>query len=668
MLKILRKYRNWFLAIGGTLLMISFLTPQAVQQLRGDPAKRVIATLGQEKIRAGELHQASLEYKALERFNEWFLKQTLQVENSDHWFLLTREAERAGFVGEYGDGETFVPLLVSELTPSLIEEKYYRQFQTLGPEFARQFARQMAAQELQDPQRRQQAEAEVTKMLASGMHYGMGEARMTEHDFYRTLAKARGVLRLVNNYAAAARVSDRHAVVEAAERSDATYADVLVIPADRAQTGLPEPTPAQLEVNFQQFRDVVPGQGEYGIGYRLPDRIKLEWLELDRAAFEAAVTVDPVEVRKRQTKDRAKDPAGFAEERTRIETDLRNEQVGQLLSEAHQIIRAQVSGQVRKLEADGDYRKLPADWATTRIGWESIAQKVVEGIKTTRGVDIPLPKVVIKGEWLSAEDIAALPGIGAATINLGPRNEPVTAAVFDVKELGGKGAGLGLQVMLPVAETPAADAAQNRYYFTVVDARPAAAPQSIDEVRDQVVKGTRLMLAYERLKAEAEKYKQLAQTDGLESVAKLFEGETPAAQPGQETPPAPTPLPVRRAVGVSRDQVIPQDEALGIPAFREAVRAVGLKLDPLKPADTTPVAERTVAVPLPRQTSLALAVVIGRKPLTEETYRRFAGRQIESLGVEELRAAAGDQSALFPFSYKALADRLGFKFKTGEES
>lgn len=667
MLKILRKYRAWFLAIGGTLLMISFLAPQAVEQLRGDPAKRVIATLGTEKVRAGELHEATLEYKALERFNEWFLKQTLNVENGDHWFLLTREAQRAGLIGEYGDGQSFIPMLVTELTPRMVEEKYYRQFQSLGPEFALQFARQMAAQELQDPERRRAAEQQVEEVLASGMHYGMGEARMTDVDFYRTLAKARGVLRLINTYAGAARISDRRAVVEAAQRADATYADVLVIPADRALDGIPEPTAEQLQANFEKFRDVQPGAGEFGIGYRLPDRIRLEWLELERAAFESVVTVDPVEVRKRQTKDRAADPAGFAEERTRIEAELKKEQVGELMAEANQIVKAQVSGQVRRLETDGDFRRLPADWASTRIPLESIAQKVVEGLMATRGVTIPLPKVVSKADWLSAEQVAQLPGIGAAGVNLGPRLMPLAEAVMDVKELGGKGAGLGLQVLVTQIERDVQDAAQNRYYFTVLDARKASPPESLDEVREQVVRGTRTIMAYEKLSAEAEKYKTLAATDGLEALAKLFEGETPAAAPGQDPPPAPTPLTVRRAVGVSRDQISPSDELLDRPAFREPVREIGSRLDPLRPADEVAVAERVVVVALPQHTSLAVAVVIGRKPLTQETYRRFAGRQMEALGVEELRSAAGEESLLAPFTYKALADRLNFKLKSPED-
>lgn len=666
MLKILRKYKNWFLAIGGTLLMISFLAPQAVEQMRGDPGKRVIATLGKEGVRAGDLQKASFEYKALERFNELLLKQTLQVENSDHWFLLTREAERAGMVGDYGDGETFLPLLVNELTPRLVEERYYQQFQSIGPEFARQFARQMAGQEMQDPEKLRQAEAQVTQMLAQGMMAGMQESRMNEHEFYRALAKARGVLRLINSYAGAARVSDRHAVLEAAQRADATFADVILIPADRALEGIPEPTPEQLKANFDQFRDVAPGQGDFGVGYRLPDRTRIEWLELDRAAFADAVTVDPVEVRKRQTKDRVKDPAGFAEERTKIETDLKNEQVDQLLTEAQQIIRSQISGQVRKLESDGQFRKLPADWATTRITWESIAQKIVEGLKTSRGVTIPLPKVVSKAEWLSADQVSALPGIGQAMLRAGPRNIPVAEALLDVKELGGKGAGMGLQSLIPQVEPAAQDAAQNRYYFTVLEARKASAPESIDEVRDQVVKNTRLLLAYEKLKADAGRYKDLAVSDGLEAVARLFDVPAPAAEPGKEPPPATPPLTVRKGVGVSRDRVSPQDQVLDRPEFREAIRAIGAGLDPLQPAESTPASQRTVTVPLPQHTSLAVAVIIGRKPLTEETYRRVAGRQMEGLSMEELRAAAGENSALAPFSYKALAERLAFKFKREE--
>ena len=119
--------------------------------------------------------------------------------------------------------------------------------------------------------------------------------------------------------------------------------------------------------------------------------------------------VDPVEVRKRQTVDRAKDAQGFAAERARIESELRDAQVSQLMSEAAQIVKAQVLAQVRKLETDGDFKKLPADWAANRPNWESIAQKVVDGIKTSRGVTIALPTVVSKsGSWLTEDELTAL--------------------------------------------------------------------------------------------------------------------------------------------------------------------------------------------------------------------------------------------------------------------
>lgn len=675
MLKVLRKYRQWVLAIGGTLLMVSFLAPQAVTQMRGDPAKQVIASLGTEKVRAGELQQAAMEYKALEDFDDTLIRRGLGVENGDHWFLLTKEAERAGLVGEHGDGESFLPVLAQELAPKLAAQMQLMELQRQSPDLLRQidpqiamsFAQQMAANDMRDPEKHKKLVEEATGILVSRMHRGAGETRMTETQFYQALAKARGVMRLVNTYAGAARVSDRLAISEAALRADAVYTDLVVIPADRALSGIAEPTAEEIQANYEKYRDTAPGEGEFAIGYRQPNRVKVEWLRLDKAAFDAAVTVDPVEVRKKQTIDRAKDPQGFAAERARIEAELKEAQVSQLMSEAAQIVVAQVKTQTRKLETDGDFKKLPTDWAANRPNWESIAQKVVEGLKTTRGVTVALPTVVSKsGSWLTQNEVMTLDGLGQASLHLGPRTAPVAQAIMDVKELDGKGAGVGLQALVPQIEPPATDMAGNRYYFTVLEARKTSAPDSIDEVRDEVVKNTKLLKGYEALKSGAEEYKRLAGEQGLETVSKLFPGEMPAAVPGQE-PVAPPPLIVRKGVGVMRDQVNPQDAALDVAAFRDTAREVGLKLDPVADPATVPAEQRVYTAALPKDRSLVVGMVIGRKPITNESFRRIASRQIEGLGFEELRTAAGAEGPLAPLSFKSLSERMQFKYKGRED-
>src|SRR5205823_12971421 len=121
-------------------------------------------------------------------------------------------------------------------------------------------------------------------------------SQMNEDDGERMMARAAGVLRMMNSYARAARISDRLAAVEARKARDAAVADYVFIPANLFADQVPDPTPAVLQAHFDKYKTVKPGEGEYGIGYLFPARVRIEWLKLDRSLFEKGVTLDPVEV------------------------------------------------------------------------------------------------------------------------------------------------------------------------------------------------------------------------------------------------------------------------------------------------------------------------------------------------------------------------------------
>ena len=65
MFKLLRKYDKWILAVGGSLLMVVFLLPQALQQFGANPRKSAIANTDDGTIieQTGFLDAASLRAK-----------------------------------------------------------------------------------------------------------------------------------------------------------------------------------------------------------------------------------------------------------------------------------------------------------------------------------------------------------------------------------------------------------------------------------------------------------------------------------------------------------------------------------------------------------------------------------------------------------------------------
>ena len=64
MLKFLRKYNKWILVVGGVLLMVAFLAPQAIQQMPRlrDP---VMAEYNGQSVKASKLEQADAELRAV---------------------------------------------------------------------------------------------------------------------------------------------------------------------------------------------------------------------------------------------------------------------------------------------------------------------------------------------------------------------------------------------------------------------------------------------------------------------------------------------------------------------------------------------------------------------------------------------------------------------------
>ena len=98
-------------------------------------------------------------------------------------------------------------------------------------------------------------------------------------DFVRSaFAKFTGVAQLVGLYQTGGLFSDRRLMRSAEQLLHQATVQMIVLEADGTKSKL-EPTPEQIEEQFKKFQDVDPGAGEHGFGYRLPDRVKLEWLD-----------------------------------------------------------------------------------------------------------------------------------------------------------------------------------------------------------------------------------------------------------------------------------------------------------------------------------------------------------------------------------------------------
>ncbi len=664
MLKVLRKYNKWILVVGGTLLLISFLVPQAIQQMGQARLGRAVGTMDGRKITLATYDQARRELAALSEFFSRFggsvplpLDEKHEVE---HWMLLSREAEKAGMVGGANEGATLLPIFAR----TLAEQSFIREYMQFGSAYAQQLAAYQMQQNPDEVQRRtQQAE----EMLVEASYRAAGATGMIPEEFNKTLGKLRGVDRLLSAYQTAERISDQQAITIAKGLADTVLVDSVFLSARELADETLEPAPEELRSHFERFREVRPGEGEFGIGYLLGPRVKLAWIELSRPAVQQAISVPLLDATKHYQQNRDRFPEPFEAERERVEAELRAAKVNEVMEAAENVVRAEIAQAVRPLARDGEYRVLPDDWAARRPDFVRIADQVVAAVAESEGVNIPTPAVHVRDErWLNDRLLAQLPGIGVSTVRFGQRRFPFPQLALAVRELGGDPV-LGLQVGVPAVDLTAEGRDGSRYYYNILDAAPEGVPEALDHVMEpeQVIEDWRALRTYETLAASGAELASRAASEGLEDFAKSFgtlEPE-PAIPEGAEPPEPAQRVSVRRNATVYEDRAMGLGQADSSDAAISEIRARAATIDPLTPIDTVPIPERTVAVPLPAQLGVLVAQINGVQPLTWETLPMFADRAAQVHWQRTFQSVG----IPFPFRFEALKERHAFTMKTPED-
>lgn len=638
MLKFLRKYQLIVLAIGGSLLMVVFLLEPVLNQITPDERKRPVATVGTDgkKFTRGDQVQANIELDLLTRFMPAipFLLGIDPENRTAHWMLLKHEAERLGVMGVQQDGADWIP----ELAFGLVQEEI-RRAQQMGQNITSDEVNQLL-----DMSIRGLRERKNSLLLQS---YGL-----TDAGFNEIMSKARGVSRLRRLYDTAPRLSEPSAVRAIEQMATRVLTDQVVLGPELLTPDLAMPSDEQLAGHLALYQDNRPGDtsgNEFGFGYLLPARVKLEWLVLEPRRIAEVVRPDPVAVRRRW---QAQNPDGgsFNEDRARIENEILQERVSQIVNDADEIIRGEILGSIRGVEREGIYRSLPEGWA--RPDLEHIAQDVVEAIAERHGARIPLPSVIRRTDrWLTPQELQQVPGVGRAVFRVGNRTVPVSYLPSLVRGIG-QDTTVAVQIGLPIIDPVAQGADNTRYYITVIDARAESSPDGVDEIRDQLVRDYNSMRAFRMHTDRLAEYHSVAIAGGLDAVAAMF-----APESGQ------SPVLVRENIFVMQDGLVPAtwmsrpDPRADDEAFRSAVMAAAADLDPMTEPDSLAADLAVVAVPLPGSRSVALAKVRAKVPPTLEDYRRFEAGLVARETFEMVQEA---QTEGHPLQFDRLAERLRF--------
>lgn len=643
MTKFLRKYNKWLIAGFGSFLVLTWLVtgPGAFQS---DPRKRVVATVAGEKIRAEELGEAELEYAILENIAPGTLKFLAGVENGSHWYLLRREAQAGGFIGEAGDGANWG----QELT-SIETEWRVRSDPRLG---------MVAQQILSNPGWRQSQEQETAAAMDFARKRMSGETRKTAAELDMALARLRGVMRMVNTFQYAPRLSDVRMAKAMEKAATQVSFDAVVIPAANAPN--PEsPKDEMLTSLFDQYKNAAKGTGETGIGYQLPKRIKAEWMVISKAAVEGAVVLDAIDVNKHWLQNRAIFKGEFAAERANVEKALRDARVNEVFAEIERTMRARIRSAARGLEVSGGAKKLSNDWATKRPKMEDLATGLMNDINI---IKLPRPVVVVKAAdyipvaLFKDADVIAGPDnsgkeLAVAQYNVGTESGAIVEFLQQLYEFRGTNS-LGLQVGVPF-EAPLITSNGDRIYITILDAKVESPAESLEQVRADVTKDAARLMAFEKLKTDQTELVKVAVSGGLEAIAKRF------ATAG-------TDLSIDRRILVSRLRGSMNRPELNTQMLRDQlvdhVEAMGLSTRP----SSENVAARTLSVPLPSTQSLAIIQITGWRPISIEFMRTADLSAAASVAAMELREVAtkgddnADMEAINPFSLTNMQSRMQF--------
>ncbi len=589
MFKFLRKYNKYILAVGGTLLLITFLIPYAftnVLQNMGQ-GKSTWATVGlqkREKISYRELSLVQREMRLLDTAAAQ-LQLPIPIDRAEYWFLLSREAQQDGLVP----------------APATL---------------------------LQTDQGQQQL-ALIAAVTGESVPF-----------VQQTLAKVQGVQQLQRLYLDSDKYSDRRLKRLARRLYHRVILQPLIIEA--SADGDRQYSERALAEQLDKYADDVPGEGEMGFGYRLPNRARIEWLvvpaESVREMIEVGDQLNPVALRKhwRLNVDRFADPQPGTEIPPQVRDDLLDQLTKKTLAKIGRRAAERLQS-ARRLPKRGGYVEIPD-------GWEGLGfQQLALDLQAEYAIALPQYHAV-GNRWLTSDELTQLEGIGAATTRKFG-NQPVGLATLVMGARSLQGSAM-IPIQTGIAGPLLGGDDGSIYVFRITATDAARVPASVDEVRQQLITDLNRLDNYRKLTESAQGIRQVAVNDGLLALAMLYDSAVDTTT--SMTLGFSTSLPVIGEAPEAAEEII--DHAMALP------RDVAVS--------DLPDEDRVLVLPLKDQLSLLVVRLMNQSPLTEENFRTFMqyGLIQSKLISQEITDVDPDESA---FGYEALAERHGFELTSG---
>ena len=495
----IKKHQKKFLAIFSIGLMITFVASSGYG--RGDThrSETVIGSIGKTKIYNTELAQSKREWD--------LLKQYVSVKEQSQ---------------QFGDEPREVPFVYHEFGQfaQALDDKP-EMFMLLRHE-----ARTAGVRVDND---------EVQTILANDVH-----RPMTDDDTFDDTVRdgVTSVLLIIANadrMTTDVKVSKPAVEQELARQLQKIKLDVVEFAAPRFEASVAAPTTQQVRQQFDKYANVAPGDtatpgNPFGFGYRQPNRVRLQYLSVQQAdvakAVESSLSAydwdvkanlyylqNPQNYPSTQAAAAATRPAlgpavqPFAQVRDQVLRDVRQPMIDKLALD----VQNRLSSGMQSLWANGSS-------STTRPAAADL-QKLADGV--TADLKVPVHVTDLSADELSAVQLAALPGIGAA--NNG-RSMFATDAMAVAKAYLLDPTKPDALHQLTKPSQPLLDVSQNAYLYRLVGADAAAPAPDLASVQSRINADLRLAAGYEQAKTAAEAMLTVAGKIGLRPASVAADG------------------------------------------------------------------------------------------------------------------------------------------------
>lgn len=372
--------------------------------------------------------------------------------------------------------------------------------------------------------------------------------RVKPEVIHRAMADYRSVQQAVMSVAGSTVPSEAELLSTARDALETVRIRAVLLPAEAFVDGNKQFSDAEIQTQFDKYREKEQGKG-LSFGYFRPPSLKVQYIEIDRQKIAAAVGVANLDRKAKSyyEEHRNTDPA-FRTKETPPGPDpaaagliegppappfvpyLDWESAKDIAVEA---LRKENANQAAERIANWIVQYADESWLEVergkdgyKIAPESVAKldyydDVVRHIPTTMA--FPDAVTVSMTDFFSAEEAPGVPDLGGAAFRTGPGvPQSFAALAFRTKAivptLPSEERSSAVDYLAPFQSCRfplTGDKTGNLYVFRVVDAKPARPPESVAEVRDQVVKDLRLSRAYEAAKTRAESLRACSATQSL---------------------------------------------------------------------------------------------------------------------------------------------------------